>query len=279
MLNQNIHCFIKDTQLIMKLEKLISIVKEFFSNKNIVSNIELKKFKLSVVNLSRKSPSLFSFHFKRMHRKNLVNGSPPAIQTRKNDGLYFPDPEIFFISFAKIFSLPILLYYKSFFFEQFLRTLTSKNKLRKFGLSTSDKCPVCDIVSNTEHAIFYCIFPKYFVRALALFLDYYYHDNKPQFIFLMENFFLYNIYYEEFSTLEYLQLTQLILVCKDRFLRLSKDEKMRKWSKHNMFAQTLLLGEFTCNMLQYSGIENYFVTRFIEYVLSFRHDVNVFSTE
>ena len=42
----------------------------------------------------------------------------------------------------------------------------------------------CNVDSTTEHAIFSCYFSKYFIHALALFLDNMYNDGKPEFIFL-----------------------------------------------------------------------------------------------
>ena len=60
-----------------------------------------------------------------MHR-NKLKKQAPAINTRIKDGLYFPDIETFENSVSKLFTLPITLYHKSFFFEQFTRTLASK---------------------------------------------------------------------------------------------------------------------------------------------------------
>ena len=40
---------------------------------------------------------------------------------------------------------------------------------------------------------------KYFSHALARFLDFHFNEDHPEFIFLKENFYLFNIFYEEFS--------------------------------------------------------------------------------
>ena len=94
-----------------------------------------------------------------------------------------------------------MIHYKSFLFEQISRTLTSKNKLYKFGLEENNLCPKCNTVSNLEHALYECIMPNFFAHALARFLDVRYNAGKPEFIFLKENFFLYNIFYEHLSML------------------------------------------------------------------------------
>lgn len=276
-LDQNLRAKLNNSQLISKLELFVDSLKDCFPKTNIVEYKDLRRFSKPIMQLCMTSPSIYAFHFKRIHRTTTAKGLPPSIRTRKREGLYFPDVEIFFRSYSKIFSLPIFLHYKSFFFEQFIRTLSSKNKLFKFGLSDSNMCSLCHVVSNTEHAIFHCSFPKYFVKALASFLDFKYHEDKPQFIFLRENFFLFNIYYEEFSKVEYIQLLQLILTSKDRFLKLSKEDYVVHWNNYNKFAQTLLLVEYTCNMLKYAGIESNLVTQFGAYIISFKDDVDFFS--
>ena len=40
-----------------------------------------------------------------------------------------------------------------------------------FGNIENANCPKCNVESTTEHAIFDCYFPKYSIRAFALFLD------------------------------------------------------------------------------------------------------------
>ena len=71
----------------------------------------------------------------------------------------------------RILSLPIILHYKSFLFEQLNRTIVSRKKLIRFGIIENANCPKCNVESTTEHAIFSCYFSKYFIHTFALFLD------------------------------------------------------------------------------------------------------------
>ena len=41
-------------------------------------------------------------------------------------------------------------------------------------------CAKCKVVSDSEHALFLCLFAKYFVDVLAKFLDFFYNDNVPR---------------------------------------------------------------------------------------------------
>ena len=172
--------------------------------------------------------------------------------------------------------MPILLHYKNFFFEQFIRSLTSKNKLFKFQLSDTNLCHICKVISNTEHALFFCVFPKYFIHALAMFLDKTYNQSAPQFIFLKETFYLFNIYYEDFALKDYLQLTQLILIAKERSLMYSKSENTQRWKYYNWFSQSLLITQFACKTLDYTGIDNSLIMSFLDYLLSYKETPDFF---
>ena len=128
-------------------------------------------------------------------------------------------------------------------------------------------CLACNTICTIEHAIFYCVFPKYFIHVLAMFLDYKYNASKPEFIFLKENFYLFNIYYEDFSMNDYLQLSHLILIAKDKSLKISNDDCVTRWKENNFYAQTLLLIQFTFNLLTSAGHETSFISEFKEFVL------------
>ena len=143
--------------------------------------------------------------------------------------------------------------------------MTSKNKMFKFKLSESNQCNLCCVVSTTEHALFFCHFAKYFIHIVALFLDEFYDINE--FLSLKENFYLFNIYYEHFSMKEFTQLSLLILVGKDRCLKISKDECITRWSITNYFAQCLLISNFTSKILTYSGIDNSFINSLYDYMI------------
>ena len=49
--------------------------------------------------------------------RNKSEKQHPAIKTRLRDGLFFPDNETFELSFSKLFSLPLPLYFKSFYIK------------------------------------------------------------------------------------------------------------------------------------------------------------------
>ena len=256
------------TTMIPKLEQLIEASKCSFPFN---LNFDKSKLKHLLNPISSKictNPSLFSFHFKKLHKKTF-SIDPPSIATRLRDQIYFPDKELFFISFNKIFSLPIILHYKNFFFEQFLRVLPSRNKLFKFKYVENPNCLKCsNVICTTEHALFYCNFPRYFAHSLAIFLDVYFNDSKPQFIFLKENFYMFNIFYEEFSTKEYLQITHLILIAKDKSLKISYDDCIKRWTHLNFYSQSLLIVQFTRKLLLNAGFDIDLITSFSTFLLN-----------
>ena len=159
-----------------------------------------------------------------------------------------------------------MLHYKNFFIEQISRTLISKNKLFKFKLSSTNLCLKCNTESTTEHEIFECLFPKFFSHKLALFLDVKYNESRPEFIFLKDTFYLYNMYYEDFSTNEYIQLSHLILAAKDRSMKISKEEKFLNWNENNLFAHSLLVTQFTFKLLEKAGLENDLISNFSKFL-------------
>ena len=258
---------ITDPLLIDKLYKLVDSFKEAFPTYSSYKKEKFTKLLIPLATVFQNNKSIYSFHFKRMHKEK-YNSDHPSIKTRRRDGLYFPDKEMFDKSFKMILNMPIFLHYKNFLLEQFIRTLPSKNKLFKFNIVESNKCNTFNIICNTEHAIFFYTFPKYFIHILALFLDFKYNNNQPEFIFLKENFYLFNIYYEDFSANDYLQLSHLILIAKDKSLKISNDECIIRWNENNFYAQTLLLIQFTFKLLTSAGHETSFISEFKEFVLT-----------
>ena len=237
---------VQNNALVEKLNNLIEAIKSFIPRSNNYSKAQVKKLNISLSSSANLKPSIFSFHFKRIYRESILV-EHPAIKTRLRDSIYFPDIEIFNISFRKLFSLPIPLHFKNFFYEQFSRTLNSKNKMFLFKLTDTNMCIKCNVISNTEHALFQCHFAKYFIHVLALFIDDFY--NSQDFVSLKENFYLYNIYYDHFSIKEFTQLSLLILVGKERCLKISKDDCILRWSMPNYYAQSLLISNFTSQIL------------------------------
>ena len=262
-INSDINSESFNLTLINKIKSIVTIIKEKFP---IFDTIHKAKFKKMRKTLLQFSANIYGFHFKRIIKKSKEKHHP-AIKTRRNDSIYFPDVEMYEISFKKLFSLPIMLYYKSFFFEQISRTLISRNKLAKFSKNEqSNMCPKCHKISNLEHELFHCIFPDFFSNTLAKFLDIYFCDGRPEFIFLRENFFMFNIYYEVFSNIEYLQISLLILVAKDRSLKLCKDERIEKFNQFNCISQSLIITQFTSKLLSSANLNDNLITAFGDFI-------------
>ena len=259
-----IHNLVQNVVLLEKLNNLIEAAKSSIPRTNNYNKAQIKKLNILMGTLAKSKPSTFSFHFKRIYRESIIV-EHPAIKTRLRDSIYFPDNESFQNSFKKLFSLPIPIHFKNFFYEQYSRTLNSKNKMYKFKLTDSNICVKCKVISNTEHALFQCHFAKYFIHVLALFIDDIY--DSQDFVTLKENFYLYNIYYDHFSIKEYTQLSLLILVGKERCLKISKDDCILRWSIPNYYAQSLLISNFTSQILLKSGIENSFISLFYDYMI------------
>ena len=122
-------------------------------------------------------------------------------------------------------------------------------------------------ISNLEHELFYCLFPDFFSNMLANFLDKYFNDGRPEFIFLRENLYLFNIFYETFSDLEYTQISLLILVAKERSLKISKDDCLKNFNKFNCISQSILVTQFTSKLLSYANINDKLVVEFSNFII------------
>ena len=130
---------------------------------------------------------------------------------------------MFKISSIKILSMPIPLYLKSYLFGKINRTLPSRNKLAEIIID-SNLCIKCKVKANSKHVLLNCVFSKYLINSLARFLDKTFNNSQPEFIFLKENFYLFNMHYDAFSNNEYLQLTLIILIAKERSIKINNDE-------------------------------------------------------
>ena len=75
-----------------------------------------------------------------------------------------------------------------------------------------------------------CVFSKYFINSLAKFLDKTYNKSQPEFIFMKTNFYSFNMHYDVFSDDDYLQLTLMILIAKERSLKINNDECLIRWN-------------------------------------------------
>ena len=133
-----------------------------------------------------------------------------------------------------------------------------------------------DVKADTDHSIMECYFHSYFTHCLALFLDNYYNDGKPDFIFLKENFYLFNIHFPVYQNDEYIQISILTLIAKDRSLKISKDEQILKFSDFNCFAQTMFIAQFASKILNNTGINSNLIDKFIDYLMISKNNVHLF---
>ena len=139
------------------------------------------------------------------------------------------------------------------------------------------KCILCKVDSSIEHALFSCLFPKYFINALALYLDFIFNNDTPEFIHLKENFYLFNVWYPVFAKNEiYFQLSLLILVSKDRSLKISKDDCLSRWTNINCFSQSLFVAKSTLTILNNMGVKNDFINDFLEFLLKQKNNISYF---
>ena len=272
----NLLCF---PNVYNKLKILVQLLnKDDFSRIKILSLSQHKKYCTPLIKSVHANPSIFSLFFKDIHKREITSPHP-SFTTRRRDKIYMVDQETFNMSFNKILSLPIVLYYKAFFFEQFIRTLPSKNKLFKYGFAETDLCLKCNVLATTEHNIFYCKFPTYIANTITKFLDKVFNDSQPEFIFMVEPVFLYNVFFEQFSIIEYIQLTHLILVAKHRCLKIANNEVIAKWNCHNYYTQTILLAQFTVKLLQQTNSATDLIEQYIDFLLQYSDNLTYFDTE
>ena len=76
------------------------------------------------------------------------------------------------------------------------------------------------------------------------------------------------MFYEEFSTKEYLQITHLILIAKDKSLKISYDDCIKRWTPLNYFSQSLLIVQFTIKLLLNAGFDIDLITSFSNFLLN-----------
>ena len=79
--------------------------------------------------------------------------------------------------------------------------------------------------------------------------------------------FLFNIWYEQFSDKDYTQLTMLILIAKDRALKISKEDCILKWNNYNCFSQSLFTVELTRKVLRNTYCTESLIAKFSKYLL------------
>ena len=97
-------------------------------------------------------------------------------------------------------------------------------------------------------------------------MDHKFNDGCPEFIFLKDNFYNFNIFYEIFSKSDYFQITYLILIAKEKSLKISKNECLSRWTKLSSFCHTILAAQFASKIISQSGHDDQLILEFIEYI-------------
>ena len=64
------------------------------------------------------------------------------------------------------------------------------------------------------------------------------------------------MFYEEFSSKEYLQFRHLILIAKDKSLKISYDDCIKIWTHLNYYSQSLLIVQFTRKLILNASFDN-----------------------
>ncbi len=80
----------------------------------------------------------------------------------------------------------------------------------------------CNTISTTEHTLFFCVFPTYFVHKLGMQNSSFY--KKTLTVYHVQN----NV-----SNNFFLQIAHLILVAKDRSSKISTGDNILKWDYIN----------------------------------------------
>ena len=262
--------------LFNKINKVLKNITKNFPSLDSFSSSKIKYFSKTLLQISNKQKSIFSYHFKKQYRCKKNKNEHPAFKTRRDSNIYVPDYEMFKLSYQKLLLMPLPLHFKSFFFEQINRTLPSRNKLSNMKIIDSNLCIKCNVKADAEHVLFLCFFPKFFIDSLAKFLDKTFNNSNPDFIFLKENFYLFNIYYEAFTYDEYLQITLLILIAKDRSLKINNDTCLNRWNDWNCFSQSIFISQLTCKILDNLGKSCELINQYLEFLIYYKDDALFF---
>ena len=165
------------------------------------------------------------------------SGPPPGLLTRVRDGVETFDAEDVMKSFKKLLKEKLPLSLKALQIEFINRTLCSRNKLFKFKIAESPMCSKCHTIADTEHCIYFCDFPSFCAKKIAIYLDVRFHNGVPHVQLAMKKLFLYNIYIEELDPRIAGQIMNLILNLKKSYLAFAAEEKWLNWGTVVYYAQ------------------------------------------
>ena len=116
------------------------------------------------------------------------------------------------------------------------------------------------------NTIFFIVSFLHIANTITKYLDKVYNDSQPEFIFMVEPVFLYNVFFEQFSIIDYIQLTHLILVAKHRCLKIANNKVIVKWNCHNYYTQTIL-AQLTVKLLQQTNSAADLIEKYIDFLL------------
>ncbi len=131
-------------------------------------DFELNNLLYYNINNMKQSIIFWIFHLCISKDSREKNMSTMHQALKHGSGMVYPDIESFETRFKKILFLLIILHYKSFLFEQLNRTNVRRKKVMRFGIIENANCPKCNKESTTEHAIFHCYSPKFFIISLMI---------------------------------------------------------------------------------------------------------------
>ena len=130
-------------------------------------------------------------------------------------------------------------------------------------INDSNLCIKCNVKANARHVLLNYVFQNYFINSLAQFLDKTYNNSQPDLIFLKENFYLFKMHYDIFSINDYLQLTLLILISKERAMKINNDECLIRWNEFNYFSQSFI-AKLTYNVLENLGKTSILINQYLD---------------
>ena len=84
------------------------------------------------------------------------------------------------------------------------------------------------------------------------------------------------MHFDVFSDYDYLQLTLMILIAKERSLKINNDECLIRWNNFNFFSQSLFIAQQTCKILENLGKYYNIINQYLNYLLYYKHVVQFF---
>ena len=84
------------------------------------------------------------------------------------------------------------------------------------------------------------------------------------------------MHYDVFSKDDYLQLTLMILIAKERSLKINNDECLPRRNDLNFFSQSLFLAQQRYTILENLGKSCNIIEQYLNYILWYKNVINFF---